>query len=84
MTKEATPDAANAVATAIASKAMYVGGGTTAVGAFTSTDILAYVGTVVAVLGFIVNWYYKHQDAKRKERWYASHRPPTSSPPDTL
>lgn len=58
----------NDVMAATANKATIVGGVTAVIGNLSSTDLAAYGGLLLAFLGFIVNIYFKHQDAKFKQR----------------
>lgn len=51
----------------IGSKATYTGAGTSVFGWFTSNEFALLVGVIVAVGGFIVNWYYKHKEDKRRQ-----------------
>jgi hypothetical protein len=45
-----------------------IGGGLTAImGGLTSTDIAAFGGLLVALIGLLINIYYKHQDNKREQ-----------------
>lgn len=62
--------AADAAISAIASKAT-VGGGVTAVwGGITANHIAAIGGLLVAVVGLLVNAYYKHREDRRREDLY--------------
>ena len=44
-----------------ASKSMYTGAGMTVGGWWTSNEFLGLAGLLIATLGFVVNWYYKHK-----------------------
>lgn len=46
-------------------KASVVGGGVAIFGGLTAADLAAYVGAIVAILGVVVNSYYKHKTDKR-------------------
>jgi MFS superfamily sulfate permease-like transporter len=45
----------------IASKVQYTGAGGAAFFGLTLNELGVLVGIVIAILGFLVNWYYKHQ-----------------------
>lgn len=60
--------AAEATIAAVAQKFTVGGGVAASYGGITANDLLAYVGAVVAVLGLVVQWYYKRKDDHRKER----------------
>lgn len=69
--------AAEATIAAVAQKFAVGGGATAAYAGVTANDLLAYVGAVVAVLGLIVQWYYKRKDDRRRDelhRWRAESR----------
>jgi hypothetical protein len=53
----------------VSAKASMVGGGAAAGAsyAFSLNEYLAIGGFTVAVLGFVVNWYYAWKDDRRKE-----------------
>lgn len=59
---------AEQVVTTIANKATYGG----AIGGFwgwlTSNNILGLIGVLIALAGFLVNWYYKHKHYKLAEK----------------
>jgi hypothetical protein len=44
-----------------ANKTTYVGGTVAAVGGWTANEIAAFGGLGLAIAGFLLNWYYKHQ-----------------------
>ncbi len=52
---------------AVGSKATYGGAGASVFGWFTSNEFALLVGVVVAVGGFVINWYYKHKEDKRRQ-----------------
>lgn len=49
------------------SKATYTGAGTAVWGWATSSEFLGVAGLVIAVLGFLLNWYYKAKADRRNE-----------------
>jgi predicted negative regulator of RcsB-dependent stress response len=59
--------AADATIAATAGKATYGGAATSIFGWFTSNEFAVLVGTVLAIAGFIVNWYYRHKEDKRQQ-----------------
>lgn len=50
----------------IATKATYTGAGATAIGWITSSEGVALIGLLLALLGFIVNLYFKIKQDKRE------------------
>ncbi len=59
-----------AVETAIAtvgSKVTNAGAITSVLGWLTSNEFALLVGVGVAIGGFVVNWYYRHQENKRQQ-----------------
>ncbi len=57
----------DATMAAIGSKATYTGAGTTLLGWLTSNEFAVLVGVLIGVGGFIVNWYYRHKEDKRRQ-----------------
>lgn len=56
-----------AVISGAASKITYAGAGGSFLGWLTSSEIIGLIGILLAVGGFIVNWYYKHKEYKLKK-----------------
>lgn len=56
-----TSDAAHAAATKAATTAQYGGSGAAVYFGLTANEIAAFGGLLVAVIGLLINWYYKHQ-----------------------
>lgn len=52
---------AETAAATVASKATYTGAGVSLGGMALSSDLVAWSGLVVAVGGFLVNWYYRRK-----------------------
>ena len=52
---------AEAIVASAASKGMYTGAGITLGGWWTSNEFLGLTGLLIALLGFAVNWVYKHR-----------------------
>lgn len=52
---------------AAASKATYTGAGTSIMGWVLSSEFTILIGVMVAVGGFLVNWYYRHKEDKRQQ-----------------
>jgi len=65
---ESYRQAAEATVAAGASKATYTGSATTMFGWLTSNEFIALGGFALAVLGFIVNLYFKIKDDRRLQR----------------
>lgn len=56
------------VATAVADKVTLGGASTGVVGWLMDNNVLGLIGVCIALAGFVVNWYYKHKDDKRRDR----------------
>ena len=67
MSKIESVDPAASAASAKALAATMAGAGTLSWGGWTSNDIAMAVGAVVAVLGLVVQWYYRHKEYKLKK-----------------
>lgn len=52
---------------AAGTKATYGGAGASVFGWFVSNEFAVLVGVVIAVGGFLVNWYYRHKEDKRRQ-----------------
>ncbi len=59
--------AVEATIAAAAQKFTVAGGGTAVIGGLTANEIAAFTGALVAVLGLLVQWYYKRKDDRRKD-----------------
>jgi MFS superfamily sulfate permease-like transporter len=51
----------------IATKVQYTGAGGAAFFGLTLNEVGVLVGIVIAILGFLVNWYYKHKSFLLRE-----------------
>ena len=51
----------------VASKATYTGAGTSVMGWVLSSEFTILIGLMVAIGGFLVNWYYKHKEDRRQQ-----------------
>jgi MFS superfamily sulfate permease-like transporter len=51
----------------IATKVQYTGAGGAAFFGLTLNELGVLVGIVIAILGFLVNWYYKHKSFLLRE-----------------
>lgn len=58
-------EAAAAASAALASKATNVGAATAVGAGFLANNWIGLAGLTIALAGFFVNWYYKHQTYKR-------------------
>lgn len=56
------------VATAVADKATIGGAGTGFLGWLMENNVLGLLGVLIALAGFLVNWYYKHKHYKLAEK----------------
>lgn len=63
--------AAEAGISAVASKFTYGGGTAALIGGFTANEIAAFGGLLVAVIGLIVQIYYKRKEDRRKTEQHA-------------
>lgn len=61
MQETAAQHTVEAIAASAASKSMYTGAGITLGGWWTSNEFLGVAGLLIAALGFMVNWFYKHR-----------------------
>jgi hypothetical protein len=52
---------------ATGSKVTYGGAGATVFGWFTSNEFAVVAGVTIALGGFIVNWYYRHKEDRRRQ-----------------
>jgi hypothetical protein len=55
---------------AAGNKATIFGGSVAVFGKLSSTDIAAYIGAAVAIIGLLITWYYKREAFKRTARYY--------------
>lgn len=55
---------------AAGNKATIFGGSVAVFGKLSSTDIAAYIGAAVAIIGLLITWYYKREANKRTARYY--------------
>lgn len=62
------PVASAASASAKAAVITYSGAGLAFGGGWTANDMAMVVGAAVAVLGLLVQWYYRHKEYKLRER----------------
>ena len=62
-----TTHTVDATMAAIGSKATYTGAGASVVGWLMSSQAGILVGIIIGVGGFLVNWYYRHKEDKRRE-----------------
>lgn len=62
---EAVEPAASAASTK-ALAATLTGAGTLSWGGYTANDIAMFIGAIVAVVGLLVQWYYRHQEHKMR------------------
>lgn len=58
--------AAEATIAAVANKVTYGGSGVAFIGGLAASEIAAYGGLLIAVIGLIVQWYYKRKDDRRE------------------
>jgi hypothetical protein len=59
--EQGTQHTVEAAIAAAGSKATYTGSGVVLSGWFFSSEFAVFVGIVIGVLGFLVNWFYKHK-----------------------
>lgn len=57
----------DATMAAAGSKATYTGAGASVFGWFVSNEFAVLVGVLIAVGGFLVNWYYRAKEDKRQQ-----------------
>lgn len=61
---------ADAVVASVASKATYVGAGTSFIGWLTTSEAGVAVGIILGIVGFIVNLYFKRREDRRQQEQY--------------
>ena len=47
-----------------------MGAGASLVGGLTANEIAGFGGLLVAIIGLLIQWYYKHKADKRSHRLY--------------
>ena len=62
--QQATYDATMAAA---GSTATYGGASTSVLGWLVSNEFAVLIGILIAIAGFLVNWYYRHKEDKRQQ-----------------
>lgn len=67
-----TESAAEATVAAIANKVAYAGSGTAVIFGLTANEVAAVGGLIVAVLGVIVQWYYKRKSDRRESELHTA------------
>ena len=60
-------DSMDTAASAFANKMIATGASASVIGGMTSTDIAAFGGLIIAVIGLVVQIYFKVKDDRRKE-----------------
>jgi len=60
--------------TEVATRAQYGGSAIATIFSFIN-QYAAAIGVVIAILGFCVNWYYKHKQDKREEKRMGNEHP---------
>ena len=64
---DTTTHTVDATMAAIGSKATYTGAGASVLGWLMSSQAGILVGIIIGVGGFLVNWYYRHKEDKRRQ-----------------
>ena len=64
---ESTTHTVDATMAAIGSKATYTGAGASVLGWLMSSQAGILIGILIGVGGFLVNWYYRHKEDKRRD-----------------
>jgi len=64
---DATTHTVDATMAAIGSKATYTGAGASILGWLMSSQAGILFGILIGVGGFLVNWYYRHKEDKRRQ-----------------
>ena len=65
--------AAEATIATVAQKFTVAGGSTAVVGGLTANEIAAFGGLAVAVIGLLVQFYFKRKDDRRREEAHRAH-----------
>ena len=58
--------AAEATIAAVANKVSYSGAGAAVIGGLTANDIAAFGGLLIAVIGVVIQFYYKRKSDRRE------------------
>ena len=74
-----TPEQLHQVVAAASKTALVTGGGVSGGGILLSSQVIGLIGVVIALLGLIVNWYYRYKEYKLKEREHQKLFPDTDS-----
>lgn len=64
---DATTHTVDTTMAAIGSKATYTGAGASILGWLMSSQAGILFGILIGVGGFLVNWYYRHKEDKRRQ-----------------
>ena len=64
---DTTTHTVDATMAAIGSKATYTGAGASVLGWLMSSQAGILIGIIIGVGGFLVNWYYRHKEDKRRQ-----------------
>lgn len=64
---DATTHTVDATMAALGSKATYTGAGASILGWLMSSQAGILFGILIGVGGFLVNWYYRHKEDKRRQ-----------------
>ena len=64
---DTTTHTVDATMAAIGSKATYTGAGASILGWLMSSQAGILFGILIGVGGFLVNWYYRHKEDKRRQ-----------------
>lgn len=57
----------DATMAALGSKATYTGASTSVLGWLMSSEAGIFIGIVIGIGGFIINWYYRHKEDRRRQ-----------------
>jgi hypothetical protein len=81
------PDAVASSAAAASSKALTAtlgGGGVLFFGGWTANDLAMLIGAVVAVLGLLLQWYYRHREFRMRQREHGARMAAHTAMPSDL
>lgn len=70
--KEVHTSSLDAAASAAASKVTYAGAGASVFGWLASSEAVAIVGILAAIIGLAVNFYFKRREDKRQQELHAA------------
>jgi hypothetical protein len=79
--RDLSPEELSQVLAAAGNKATVAGGGMSFGGIIFSSQFIGLAGLLVALVGLLINWYYRHKEYQLKEREHLKRYPNTDFTP---